>query len=149
MATTYTSLLYHLVFSTRDRLPLITQDVQEPLYQFVGGLVRHQRGALLGAGGMPDHIHLLASLPPSKSLSTYLRHIKSESSRWMNESQVRSFFAWQKGYGAFSVSPSQVPVLLRYIQNQATHHQDRSFQTEFLALLAKHRIQAEEDHLWD
>ncbi len=143
MAQTFTRLIYHLVFSTQQRRPLITADVRAPLYQYLGGLIRGERGALLVAGGMPDHIHLLATLPPHKSLSNMLRFFKSESSRWMNERLAEHSFAWQKGYAAFSVSPSQVPTLRRYIQNQEAHHQDRSFEAELSALTKKHRLEAE------
>ena len=140
MSQAYTKLHYHLVFSTHDRQPLITAEVREPLYQYLGGLVRGERGNLLGAGGMPDHVHLLVHLPPRKSLSDLVRFFKSESSRWMNDRLSDDVFAWQRGYGAFSVSPSQLPTLLRYIQNQEKHHEDRSFASELSALLKKHGI---------
>ena len=132
------------MFSTKDRQPRIAAPLSEPLYQYIGGLLLRDRGTLVAAGGMPDHIHLVARLPPRRSISSTLRIIKSESSRWLKEQMEDRDFAWQEGYGAFSVSPSQMESLLRYVKNQEMHHQDRSFQAELRALLTKNGIKFDE-----
>ena len=147
MAHSHTNLLYHLVFSTKDRQPWITPELKEPLYRYLGGLILRERGTLLAAGGMPDHVHLVVRLPPRRSLSTLLRFIKSESSRWLKEQIEDGTFAWQQGYSAFSVSPSQMTPLLRYVQHQELHHQDRSFLNELKALLRKNGVDFEERYL--
>lgn len=149
MANSYTNLLYHLVFSTKNRHPWIIPEIRDPLYQYFGGLILRQRGTLLAAGGMPDHVHLVARLPPRHSLSSLMRFIKSDSSRWLKEQLEDGVFAWQTGYGAFSVSPSQMDGLLRYVANQERHHRDRSYQAELRALLSKNGIAYEERYLWD
>jgi REP element-mobilizing transposase RayT len=150
MAGTYTNLLYHLVFSTKHRLPLIRKDFQPTLYEYIGGIIRGEGGILLEAGGAQDHIHLLSKFKPSTSVSEMLNRIKAKSSKWLNEEKVEPHtFAWQQGYAAFSVSESKTPAVRRYIQNQETHHQRQSYQDEVRALLKKHRIQYDERFLWD
>src|SRR5687768_7050399 len=109
MAGTFTNLLYHLVFSTKDRIPLIDQRLQHNLYEYIGGIIRGEGGVLLEIGGMPDHVHLLTKFKPVKSVSEMLNRIKAKSSKWANETKlIEQDFAWQGGYAAFSVSESQV-----------------------------------------
>ncbi len=98
---------------------------------------------------MPDHIHCLVRFPARKSVSDMLRAIKSDSSSWVNHERPGDRFAWQTGYGAFTVSPSQVENVSLYIRTQEEHHRDRSFQTEFLSLLKKHSVEFDERYLWD
>ena len=149
MASTLTNLLYHLVFSTKGRLPLIDDEIQQPLYDYMGGINRNQGGKAIEIGGMPDHVHCLAMLPARKAVSDILRAIKSDSSGWVNRERPRDRFAWQTGYGAFTVSQSLVGKVRRYIQTQADHHRTRSFEKELLALLEKHGIEYDEEYLWD
>jgi putative transposase len=149
MSATHTNLLYHLIFSTKQRVPFITVTVQNELYQYIGGIVRGEKGVLLEAGGMPDHVHLLAKFSPTMAVSDMLRKIKANSSKWMNEKGRLRKFGWQDGYAAFSVSESQVPIVSRYIRNQATHHRKLEFKSELIALLKRHRIEFEERYLWD
>jgi REP element-mobilizing transposase RayT len=150
MPGTYTNLLYHIVFSTKKRIPLISEKLQEDLYSYIGGIIRGERGALLEIGGMPDHVHLLVKLNPTKSVSEMLNRMKAKSSKWANQEKFKMRkFAWQDGYAAFSVSESQVGSVQRYIRTQKTHHRRRSFQDEFRALLTRHGIQFEERFLWD
>jgi REP element-mobilizing transposase RayT len=94
---------------------------------------------VLAVGGMEDHIHFLVQIPPTLAVAKAVPAIKSNSSRWANEEGLK--FAWQQGYGAFSVSSSNVPVVVRYIQNQETHHKEMNFDAEFLALLKKHGLE--------
>jgi REP element-mobilizing transposase RayT len=150
MANTLTNLLYHVVFSTKQREPLIRDKWKSELYPYLGGIVRKERGTLLEAGGTADHVHLLLKLPASIAIADMLRLIKANSSKWINESEFSpGAFAWQAGYGAFSVSESQAPAVGRYIQNQVEHHRAQSFQEEFVALLERHGVAYDPRHLWD
>ena len=142
MPDTYTQLRYHLVVSTKHRMPLITAAVRDDLYDYMGGLLRANGGLLLVAGGMPDHVHLLAGWGTTVSVAEMMKDVKGISSRWMNERSDRppGRFAWQEGYGAFSVSASQVAAVRKYILNQEEHHKKVSFREEYMNLLKKHGI---------
>ena len=149
MPKSYTNLLYHLVFSTRDRRPLITPERRTRLYEYVGGAIRDEGGISLAIGGIEDHIHLLAKLRPDKALSDLMRTLKANSSGWMHDVfPDAKDFSWQNGYGAFSVSASQVQVVSNYIANQEEHHKKRSFRDEFIDLLRAHKIEFDEKYLW-
>jgi REP element-mobilizing transposase RayT len=147
VAQTYTRLLYHIVFSTKNREPWLEPDWREDLHSFVGGIVRNRKGELLAAGGIPDHIHLLVRLAADRSVSDVVRDIKSNSSAWLHNRGVMPF-AWQDGYGAFTLSPSAIPSIVAYINNQVEHHRRESFRDEFLVLLHEHEVQYEENRLW-
>ena len=150
MASTYANLLYHLVFSTKNRIPLITQTMQPDLYSYVGGIFRGKGGTLLEIGGMTEHVHLLTKLKPTKSISEKLNRIKANSSKWVNEEKPKMRkFGWHDRYAAFSVSESQVESLRHYIQDQENHHRRQSYQDEFRALLERHGIEFDERYLWD
>jgi REP element-mobilizing transposase RayT len=148
MPSTLTNLLYHIVFSTKDRQPLIAAARRDELYRYIGGIIRNEKGILLEIGGMPDHVHLLLKIPADLALSTMVRLIKSNSSKWMNEKDKRIRFAWQAGYGAFTVSESQAAIVQRYIQKQDQHHRRATFQQEFVKLLELHGIEYDPNHLW-
>ena len=148
MASTLTNVLVHFVFSTKDRTPAIAEELREELYSYIGGILRNERCRLLAIGGIPDHIHLLVRLHPDVAVSEAVRKIKANSSRWMNQKgNGRRRFAWQTGYGAFSVSESQVKVVERYIASQEEHHRKRSFQEEYLELLQKHGLDFDERYV--
>lgn len=150
MASSFTNLLYHVVFSTRHRQPLITPSLQPDLYAYIGGIVRNHEGILLEAGGIADHIHLLAKLSPKLAVVDVLRDLKAGSSKWVNERSESSLrFEWQTGYAAFTVSCSQVETVRRYLQNQEEHHRTRSFKDEYLTLLKRHEIQYEERYVFE
>ena len=150
MSGTYTNLLYHLVFSTKQRIPLITTALQEELYRYMGGIIRGQGGTLLEIGGMPDHVHLLAKFSPKKAVSDMLKDIKANSSKWVNEEKTSlRKFGWQEGYAAFTVSESQVTQVVKYIRNQEEHHRKRNFKSELIGLLDRHEIEYDERNLWD
>ncbi|WP_442483541.1 IS200/IS605 family transposase [Aeoliella sp. SH292] len=141
MASTFTSLDYHVVFSTKYRKPLIHETFREELYQYLGGIIRAESGCLREVGGMPDHLHLLMGIPPTIAVSDAIRLIKANSSKWVNErDDHRGKFQWQPGYAAFSVSVSQRDVVGGYIQNQQEHHRQRNFREEFIELLDRHQI---------
>jgi len=149
MPKTYTNLLYHIVFSTRERRPLITKEKQPRLYEYVGGIVRGLGGISLAIGGIEDHLHLLAKLRPDKALSSVLRDLKANSSGWMHDLfPVVRDFSWQNGYGAFTVSASQVGAVKRYIGDQERHHQKRSFRDEFVEMLTINAVEFDERFLW-
>ncbi|MGA2991532.1 MAG: transposase [Candidatus Korobacteraceae bacterium] len=130
MAHTYTSNFIHCVFSTKERSPLIAASCMSGLYAYFDGIAKSEGFSLIAAGGTADHVHLLLVLPASFTLAHAVQKLKGGSSRWMGPR-----FCWQQGYGAFSVSPSQLPVVKKYIQSQAEHHRRRSFEEEFVALL--------------
>ena len=148
MATTFSNLLYHIVFSTKDRAPSIREDVQGLLYGYLGGILANEEGLLLEIGGMPDHVHLLVKLRTDRPVADIVRLIKANSSRWMNrEHPGADHFEWQAGYGVFSVSTSQVDVLRRYIRNQADHHARIPFREELIELLRRHGVEYDERFL--
>jgi putative transposase len=150
MPQSFTSLQYHVVFSTKNREPAITADLQTRLYEYFGGMLRSEGGVLLAAGGMPDHVHLLMRLTQKHALADVLRIVKTNSSKWVHESFAdKSSFAWQTGYGAFTVSTSVLDTVKDYIDKQETHHRRRDFKSEFRELLRKHGIDFDERYLWD
>jgi REP element-mobilizing transposase RayT len=148
MATTFSNLLYHIVYSTKDRIPSIEGDLREPLYEYIGGIIRGERGILLEIGGVPDHVHLLAKFKTDIAVSMMVQKIKGNSSGWVNERPGRmERFEWQAGYGIFSVSESLVDKVRRYIRNQEKHHKKVSFKDELISLLKKHGIPYDERYL--
>ena len=149
MPNSYTCLYYHVIFSTKDRLPLIDPALRDRLHEYMGGIVRDEKGRLLAAGGTPDHVHLLLSLHPQKGLSDILRQIKASSSRWMHETAASlRDFAWQDGYGAFTASYSNLAQVKQYIADQEQHHRRVSFQEEFVEFLRRHEIPYDERYIW-
>lgn len=150
MAHSFISQLMHCVFSTKERRPLITPEIQSRLFQYIGGIARENKMKLLAAGGVDDHVHLLVSFPSTISVSKGLQLIKGNSSKWIHEtfSNNRSF-AWQEGYGAFSIGVGDIERTKNYINNQAGHHGKMDFKTEFLAFLKKHEIEYDERYIFD
>jgi REP element-mobilizing transposase RayT len=130
MAHTYASNFIHCIFSTKDRRPLIDASRMAELYAYLEGIARGEGFSLIAGGGTANHVHLLFVLPAQHPLAHAVQKLKGSSSRWMGRS-----FSWQEGYGAFSVSPSQVPAVKKYIRNQEQHHRKRDFEQEFIALL--------------
>ncbi len=146
----FTNLLYHVVFSTKERQPWLDEDMRPRVFAYLGGLVRGVEGIALLVNGMPDHVHILAKLRQDQALSDVVRHIKANSSGWIHRTfPALEHFAWQTGYGAFSVSQSQVEKVRAYIENQEAHHRRRPFQKEFIALLKAHNLPFREEELWD
>lgn len=150
MPQSFISLHLHLVFSTKNRAPLIDEELRPRLHEYIGGILRGHEGSLIAAGGMSDHMHLLCSLGKQTSTADLVRVIKSNSSKWIHETfPSRHNFGWQNGYGAFAVSFSQLDTVCRYIANQSEHHRARSFQDELRTLLKRHHIEFDEQYLWD
>ena len=148
MGHTYTALHYHIVFGTKDRVPSITPDIQKRLSDYIGGIVRAESGVLIAMGGMPDHVHLLASFHSTTCVADMTRRIKANSSKWLHENpRGMRGFAWQAGYAAFTVSRSSLEDVEAYIQNQPAHHASLSFEEEFVALLKRHGIRYDERYV--
>ena len=150
MPQSFTSLHYHLVFSTKHREPAITPPLRPRLYDYLRGIVRGEGGALLAAGGVADHVHLLAWLHQQTAPADLLRVLKANSSKWVHDTFPGSGrFGWQTGYGAFSVSYSQLEAVKGYIARQEDHHKRVTFQDEFREFLTRHGIEFDERSLWD
>jgi len=149
MAHSFANLLTHIIFSTKDRQPLLTPDLRTDLLAYMGGIVRHIHGKLIDSNARPDHVHCLLSLPPALAVAEALRVIKSNSSLWVHQTAHRAALACQAGYGAFSVSQSNVPAVVKYIGDQEQHHRKISFQEEFIAFLKAHRIPYDERYIWE
>jgi len=150
MPNTYTQLYYHAVFSTKYRKPSITPHLEERLYPYLNGIARGIGCTLIIGNGIEDHVHLLLRAPARLSVSSILKSLKGDSSRWVHETFASlKNFEWQVGYGAFSVSTSGVGNVKRYISNQKPHHGRKTFKQEFVGLLEKHGVEYDERYLWD
>jgi REP-associated tyrosine transposase len=150
MAGKYLSLLVHFTWSTAGREPWLEVDIRDDLYSYIGGIMNNKKAKLIAAGGVFDHIHLYASMPSTISIADFVNAVKSNSSRWVHESYSRlRNFAWQEGYGAFSVSKSEEGRVVRYISTQEDHHRKRTFKQELIGLLEKHGIAYDERYIWD
>jgi REP element-mobilizing transposase RayT len=145
----YVSSYFHCIFSTKERHPLITPQLRERLWPFLGGIARQNKMKAIEIGGVEDHVHLLLSLPSTMPVAKAVQLIKGGSSKWIHETfPEKRLFSWQEEYGAFSVSVSQLKKTIEYIKGQAEHHRKMTFQEELLALLNKHRIEYDERYLW-
>jgi putative transposase len=149
MPQSFTNLIYHIVFSTKNRQPLITDEVKPRLYDYIGGTIRNHGGIALAINGMDDHIHILAKLRADKAVSAVLRDLKANASGWMHKvfPEMKDF-SWQNGYGAFTVSASQIEKVKHYIATQEQHHQKRSFQDEFIDFLKANEVEFDEKYLF-
>lgn len=146
----YAQLIYHLVFGTKYRQPLIQDDMQSRLYSYIKGLLRNRESRLIEIGGMSDHLHILAHLSPTRAVADMMRDLKALSSKWMNlQPENSSSFEWQRGYGAFTVSYSRVPRLREYIRNQEEHHRVKSFQEEYIEILKRHGVEFQTQRLFE
>lgn len=150
MAHTFTNILLHVIFSTKARNPLLDDELKPRLLPYLCGIMRELGATPLSIDGPSDHLHLLLAQPPTLPLADLIRTIKTNSSRWIHENwPQRGDFAWQTGYGAFSVSLSAAEDVKRYIAAQQEHHRHVSFQEEFAAFLKKHGIKYDERYIWE
>jgi len=141
----FASCLVHCVWSTKNREPCLTPGLRERLWPYLGGIARQNQMNALAIGGASDHVHMLFSLPATLSVAKAMQLLKGNSSKWIRETFPKMrFFAWQEGYGAFSVGVSGVDRTVAYIRNQAEHHRTRSFREEYAAMLKKHGFPFEE-----
>ncbi|MCP4644543.1 MAG: IS200/IS605 family transposase [bacterium] len=149
MAHTYASLLYHCVFSTKERRKVLTPEVRERLWPYMGGIVRENQWLPLCVGGTADHAHILLLLPTKVAVADAIQRIKGVSSKWLSDTMPGlEQFAWQQGYGAFSVSISHKDDTVAYIERQDEHHRTRTFKEEYLEFLRKHEIEWDERYVW-
>jgi putative transposase len=149
MANTYASLHYHVVFSTKDREPWITTDIEARVWSYLAKLATEHGMMALRIGGLEDHLHLVLSLPPSLSVSKAVQLLKGNSSRWIRQTcPALEAFRWQDGYGAFTVSKSALPSTILYVERQRETHLKRTFQQELRGLLSRHDIAYDERYLW-
>ena len=147
--STFISNIIHFVWGTVNREPLIRKSWRDDLHAYLGGILRNKKAKLLAAGGIEDHVHVLASLPATVTLAEMAGAMKANSSRWVHENVPQcKGFDWQTGYSAFSVSKSAENRVTQYIENQEEHHRQWKFTEEFKALLEKHEIPFEERYLW-
>jgi len=150
MGRTYSQILSHVVFSTKNRRRHLTHDVIERLFAYMGGIIRDEGGTLLAAGGVEDHVHVLIQLRTDMALANLMRSVKAKSSRWIkDEFPNQAEFAWQEGYAAFSVSKSQQATVIDYIARQREHHHGNDFKTEFLKLLEAHGVEYDDRFVFE
>lgn len=143
----YTNLVYHIVFATKERAPLITTELRPGLHEYLGGTTRGLGGIALAVGGVADHVHLMVRIKPTLAVSDFIRQLKASTSAWANQ-RTRGRFSWQSRYGAFTVSESQIGKVRAYILGQEKHHRRTPFEEEFKALLRAHKIEFDERYLW-
>jgi putative transposase len=150
MPGTYSQLLLHVVFSTKDRVPWITTDIADRLYPYIGGIVRAEKGVLYDIGGVEDHVHMYLRWRPDGSISELMRTAKARSSKWVHKTYPNlAAFAWQEGYSVFSVSKSQEGAVKAYIAGQAEHHKKEDFKSELLRILRAHGVEFDEKYVFD
>ncbi len=150
MPGTYSQLLLHVVFSTKNRTPWIADEIAERLYPFIGGIIRAEKGVLYEIGGIEDHIHIYLRWRPDGSVSDLMRTVKSRSSKWVHDTfPALRDFAWQEGYSVFSVSKSQEEAVKKYIAGQAEHHKRQDFKSELLQFLRAHGVEFDEKYVFD
>ncbi len=142
MGHSYSSSLFHIVFSTKERRRCLDATLHERLFPYLGGIARENSMQLLAAGGVEDHVHCLVVIPANLALAKAVQLLKGVSSKWIHETfPHQGSFAWQEGYGAFSISVSGIEDTIAYIRNQEEHHRTRTFEEEFVAFLKRHNLQ--------
>lgn len=143
MAHTHSNILIHAIFSTKDRKPLLDRDLKPRMHAYLGGIVREIGGIAIRINGTADHVHMLVRVPPVVAVADMIRDVKASSSKWAGR------FAWQTGYGAFSVSESAAQRVIRYIEGQEDHHREVTFQEEYIAFLKRHKVDYDPRFVWD
>lgn len=154
MGQSLNKIYIHLVFSTKNRKPMISEDVQDDLFSYLGGICKNLECNPIQVGGYRNHVHILCLLSKKIALMNLIEKIKSNSSKWMKTKGVQfSDFYWQSGYGVFSVNPTvnptEIEIVKQYILNQEEHHKKMSFQDEFLKFLKKYNVDYDERYVWD
>jgi len=150
VANTYSQLFYHLVFSTKGRLKLIENEIEDRVWSYIGGVARKHNLTSLQVGGIEDHIHALVMTRPVVAPCQIPQWLKGDSSKWIHtEFPTINCFGWQDGYGLFSVSKSAIPSVIEYIKNQRERHTVQTFEEEYISLLKLHRIDYDERYIFD
>jgi REP-associated tyrosine transposase len=141
MSHSFYKIWLHIVFGTKNRLPLISSSIEDSLYKYLGKQLKELECEVVAVNGMPDHIHILISMNPKKSIADIIKQLKGSSSHWINQQDlITQKFSWQTGYGVFSVSESQINKVKAYIENQKEHHHKTSFKEEYQQFLKIHNI---------
>ena len=149
MANSYTSLFGHIIFSTHNREPLLKSEWRERLFAYMGGIARENKIKAVSIGGVTDHAHMLLLIPANIPIAKAVQLVKGGSSKWLHENNASlKNFAWQEGYGAFSIRASQVPEVAAYIAGQEEHHRIKSFQEEYLSFLKEYNVDYDERYIW-
>lgn len=148
MPSTHTSLHYHVVFCTKNRVALLPVAERESIHAYLGGIVRGLGVKAHAVGGMGDHVHVLMGLKATHTLAHVMRELKADSSKWIKEKIAVRQFAWQEGYGAFTVSAQDLKSVSAYIMNQALHHRKRTFQEEYEEMLKRGFVEFDDRYLW-
>ena len=143
----HTHFLFHIVFATKDRKPLIAAEWESELHAYLSGIIKNLGGQTLDINGMPDHVHIVTQLDLMIGFPNLMREVKASSSKWVRRNRLHDF-NWQRRYGAFTVSESALDTVRRYVRNQKSHHLGQSFEDEYRSLLQKHRIAFEDKYLW-
>ena len=140
----------HITFSTKNRSPFIDNEVKDELFNYLGGICKNMECNPVQVGGVEDHIHILCLLSRKTALMKLIEELKSHSSKWIKTkgSKYQKFY-WQKGYGSFSVNPSEIETVVNYIQNQNEHHKKKTYKDEYLAFLKKYHVEYDERYVWD
>jgi putative transposase len=150
MANTYTQLYVQVIFSPKGRQNLIRNSIKNQVYKYIAGIIKNKDQKLMVINGMPDHIHLFLGFSPDIAISDLVGVIKSSTSGFINDQKlVYGKFSWQRGFGAFTYSKSQVMRVISYIQNQEQHHRRKSFREEYLELLRKFNVEYRNEYLFE
>ena len=150
MAQSLSKVIVHIIFSTKDREPWLGSEVRPRMHAYLATVCRDIGAELVRVGGVADHVHIVTLLPRTVSQAQLIEEIKKASSKWIKavDARYRGFF-WQRGYGAFSVSPSQLDSVVQYVEAQQEHHRTRTFQEEYRELLRRHGVDFDEQYVWD
>ncbi|MHA3770947.1 IS200/IS605 family transposase [Verrucomicrobiota bacterium sgz303538] len=150
MPQSLSRVLIHLVFSTRQREPVLSSAIQRELHPYLGGVLNENDCPAIEVGGERDHVHMLFGISRTLTIAQLVEKVKTSSSKWLKTKEPQfGAFHWQHGYGAFSVSQSDAERVIAYIRNQEEHHRKMSFQEEYRKLLERYRIQYDERYVWD
>jgi putative transposase len=150
MPQSLSKLIVHIIFSTKNREPWLDANVRPRMHAYLATICRDLGAEFVHVGGVSDHVHIVTMLPRTLSQAQLIEHIKKTSSKWIKalDTRYRGFF-WQRGYGAFSVSPIQLDSVLDYVNKQQEYHSTRTFQEEYRELLRKHGVDFDERYVWD
>ena len=149
MAQSHAAMLTHLIFSTKNRISILKPEIRSELFRYLAGIAKGEESLAHAIGGVEDHVHLLVTLPRTKSLACLVEKLKTGSSKWLKtKADFLKEFSWQQGYAAFSVSHSQIKPVCQYIRNQEKHHRRMDFQDELRIVLKRHELKFDERYLW-
>ena len=148
MPDTYSKIYIHIIFSVKERQPLILKSFRSELFSYIGGIIKNKGQKPIIINGTADHIHILAGIKPDKTISDLVREIKSNSSKFINEKKyIQNKFQWQEGFAAFSYSESQLNKVAEYIKNQEEHHKKKTFSEEYIDLLEKFNVEYDKKYV--